>query len=169
MDGWMVWILVFPVLLAAILYLLGFLTIGSGVIAWGLKSGHSKRKILFILIGLGIIASPLIGMNIQRYVAEQKADRIQQELAEMERIDLSGRLPARFVAVGGFAASDIEFIRKTYGIRQFPDAETEPQCRTRKRNSFLYLAWGHPRSRQQQRPAWPILKSCSMPTRTGCA
>ena len=125
MDGWMFWILVFPVLLAAILYLLGFLTIGSGVIAWGLKSGHPKRKILFILIGLGIIASPFIGMNIQHYFAEQKADRIQQELADMERIDLSGRLPARFVAVGGFTASDKEFIRKTYGIRQFPDAEND--------------------------------------------
>ena len=125
MDNWMFWLLVFPVLLVAILYGLGFVTVGSTVAAKGVKSSNPRRKIILILIGLAIITAPLTLLKIKHFIAGKKADAVYKELAALERIDMKGRLPKKFVAVGNFMPRDIQFIKTRYGMSLFPEREND--------------------------------------------
>lgn len=125
MHDEMLWILVFPVLVVAILYYLGFLTIGLSFVVSGLKSGNRGRRAILVLIGVGVVSAPFVISKIQRLIAERKADTVQQEIAGLERIDLQGRLPEKFVTVGRYHESDIEFIQRRYGMSQFAKREND--------------------------------------------
>lgn len=125
MDNWIFWLLVFPVLLVAILYVLGFITVGSSVVAKGVESKNPSHKIILILIGLAIITAPFTSLKIKRVIVGKKADIVYEQLAALERIDLKGRLPKKFVTVGNFLPRDIEFIKSRYRMSLFPEPENE--------------------------------------------
>lgn len=123
-DG-MLWFLVLPVLVLAILYYLGFLTIGLSFVVSGFRSSNPGRRAILVLIGLGVVSAPFIFSKIQRLIAERNADTLQQEIAGLDRIDLAGRLPEKFVTVGRYHQSDIDFIGRRYGMSQFAKQEND--------------------------------------------
>ncbi|MDB2438523.1 hypothetical protein N9W89_07380 [Hellea sp.] len=133
--GW--WILLLPLLVGLILYLLFFFVLGSGVLWAGFKS----RKFIYTVIGIGVITAPFTIEKIQKFRAGQKADAIYAQLAALERTSLKGRLPGKFVAVGSFSDSNVNFLRDQYGLRRFPKAENnrlEAAYRDYRRTEFCY-------------------------------
>lgn len=117
--------MVAPVLVAAILTYLGILVVGLGTIQAAFKSAHPVFRTVLIFVGLLVILSPFLfhaGMDMR---AQQRADAHQAKLSELERVDLAGRLPRSFVAVGSFRSELIDFIRARYRLRTYPEAENQ--------------------------------------------
>lgn len=125
MDNWAFWILVFPMLLIAILYYLGFLTVGLGFVSSAFKSRSIVGKFVFLLVGIGVISLPLLAVKIQHFQADRKADQRQEYLDNLARVSLNGRLPLKFVTVGRFSKPDIDFIKRQYRIGQYSQTETD--------------------------------------------
>jgi hypothetical protein len=66
----------------------------------------------------------LYHIGLDRF-AQQMADRREAELAKLERVNLAGRLPTRFIAVGDFRPELLNFIQTEYRLGRFPaDDET---------------------------------------------
>lgn len=125
MDSLAFWILVFPLLLVAVLYYLGFLSVGLGIVATAFKSKGVVGKTILLTIGLCIISFPFLAIKFQHFSADRKADQRQEELAKLERISLTGRMPRKFVTVGRYHQSHIDLIKKESRMVQFPQAEND--------------------------------------------
>ncbi len=125
MDNLMFWILVFPVLLLMLLYYLGFLSIGIRTISSGAKSKRPRRKLQTLLLGIVIILFPFLLIKAQHIRADQKADQRAEQLAAIERVNLVGNMPRKFVTVGNFSDDDIAFIKRQYRIGTYPKTEAE--------------------------------------------
>lgn len=125
MDSAAFWILVFPLLLLAVLYFLGFLTIGSTFVSTAFKAKGLLSKTMFLVIGIGVISFPIIAIKVQHIQADRKADQRHERLSNIERINLKGRMPRRFVTVGNYSKSDTDFISKRYRIGQYPQEEAQ--------------------------------------------
>ena len=125
MNSGLFWWLVAPSLVAAILTYLVILFVGLGTIWAAHRSAHPLVKGALVSVGMLVILSPLLfhaGMEMR---AQHKADVRQADLAEMERVDLAGRLPARFIAVGSFRPELIDFIEARYRLSRYPQAENK--------------------------------------------
>ena len=129
MDSWAFWLLVFPVLLVAALYYLGFLTAGLSFVKSAFKSKNPGRKLALLVMGFGIISTPFLLTKYQHVQAGKKADQRAEQLANMERVDLAGRYPKKFVTVGGYQKTHIDLIKKESRMRQFPQAENDRLAR----------------------------------------
>jgi len=129
MDNWAFWILVFPMLLIAILYYLGFLTVGLGFVSSAFKSRNFIRKFFLLFIGIGVISFPFLAIKLQHFQADRKADQRQEYIDNLERVSLNGRLPRKFVTVGIFSKPDIDFIKRQYRIGQYTQTETDRLAR----------------------------------------
>lgn len=129
MDNGAFWLLVFPLLLAAVLYFFGFFTVGLGFISSALKSKSPAFKPLLLFIGLGIASYPVLAIKMQQFRADEKADERQDYLADLEKVTLNGRLPQKFVTVGRFSESDIDFIKRRYRLGQYSKIETDRLAR----------------------------------------
>lgn len=117
------WILVFPALAAAALVWLALLAVGVGVMRAARRSSNPVLKAALLAAGLAVIASPILyHMGLDR-LAQREADRRAADLARLPRVDLAGRLPKRFIAVGDFAPDLLAFIEAEYRIGRFPDDE----------------------------------------------
>jgi len=141
MDNWMFWLLVFPVLLVAILYYLGFLTAGLSFIGATFKRGAPKRNLLVLFIGLLIAAAPFIASKIQRIQAERQADLWQAEIANFERVNLRGRMPKKIVIMNSAREARLLPIAAKYGLRPFDDAEAgrlRSAYRQYRRNAYCH-------------------------------
>lgn len=125
MDSWAFWLLVFPVLLAAVLYFLGFFTVGLGFVSSASKTRNPRRRLIKLFVGICVILAPFLLIKFQHIRADIKADQREVQLANMERVHLAGRLPKRFVAVGGFQQTHIDLIKKESGMGQFPKTEND--------------------------------------------
>jgi len=123
MDSSAFWILVFPLLLIALFYYLGFLTIGLSFISSAFKSRGPIGKSLLLTIGVGIIAFPFLAIKVQHLNADMKADQRQEQLANLERVSLANRVPRKFVTVGGYQPSHIDLIKKQSRMTQFSQDE----------------------------------------------
>lgn len=123
MGSALFWLLVFPVLLAAVLVYLGVLVVGLGTIRIAFGSRSPAVRALLIVAGVLVIASPALYHLGADKLARQRADLRQTDLASLERVDLAGRLPGRFIAVGNFRPELIDSIRSRYGMSIFPEAE----------------------------------------------
>ncbi len=125
MNSGLFWWLVAPALVAAILTYLGILFVGLATIRAAYRSAHPLVKVALFAVGTMVILSPFLfhaGMEMR---AQHKADVRQADLAEMERVDLAGRLPARFIAVGNFRPELIDFIEASYRLSRYPQAENK--------------------------------------------
>lgn len=125
MDNLAFWILVFPLLLVAILYYLGFLSVGLGFVATAFRSRGRVGKTIFLTIGLGVISFPFLALKFQHFNADRKADQRQEQVAKLERISLAGRMPKKFITVGRYQQSHIDLIKKKSRMVQFPQAEND--------------------------------------------
>lgn len=117
-------LLVLPVLAAALLTYLGILVVGLGPILTMFRSAPPVLKCVLMALGVMVILSPVIfhvGMNMR---AQHKADQRQAHLAQLERTNLAGRLPTRFIA-DGFRPELITFIEERFGLRTYPEAENK--------------------------------------------
>ena len=123
-DG-LFWLLVFPVLLAAILALLGILVVGLGTIRVAFKSTNLAVRTLLIIVGILVIASPALYHLGMEGRAQNRADQRLIHLEQLERTNLAGQLPRRFIAVGNFRPELIDFIRSQYRISTFYEDENE--------------------------------------------
>lgn len=125
MNSELFWWLVAPALVAAIVTYLGILFVGLGTIVAAYRSAHPLVKGALYSVGILLISSPLLfhaGMEMR---AQHKADVRQADLIGMERVDLAGRLPARFIAVGSFRPELIDFIEARYRLSRYPQAENK--------------------------------------------
>lgn len=125
MSNGLFWLLVFPVLVAAILAFLGILVFGLGTIRVAFKSTNLAVRTFLIIAGILVIASPVLyhlGMDGR---AQHRADERQIYLEQLERTTLAGQLPRRFIAVGNFRPETIDFIRSQYRISTFYKDENE--------------------------------------------
>ena len=125
MDSWAFWLLVFPVLLVAALYYLGFLTAGLSFVKSAFTSKNPGRQFAFLFIGIGIMSTPFLLTKFQHVQADKRADQRAERLANLERIDLAGRYPKWFVTVGGYQKTHIDLIKQESRMRQFPQAEND--------------------------------------------
>lgn len=117
------WILVFPALAAAALVWLALLAVGVGVMRAARRSSNPVLKTALLAAGLAVIASPILyHIGLDR-LAQREADRRAADLARLPRVDLAGRLPKRFIAVGDFAPDLLAFIETEYRIGRFPEDE----------------------------------------------
>lgn len=117
------WILVFPALAAAVLVWLALLVVGLGVIRAARRSSNPVLRAALLSAGLAVIASPVLYHTGLDRLAQQKADRRAADLSRLERVDLAGRLPKRFIAVGDFRPELLSFIEAEYRISRFPENE----------------------------------------------
>ena len=125
MSSGLFWWLVAPALVAAILTYLGIFFVCLGTILAGYRSARPFVKGALFSVGILVILSPLLfhaGMEMR---AQHKADVRQADLAEMERVDLAGRLPERFIAVGNFRPELIDFIEARYPLSRYPQAQNK--------------------------------------------
>ncbi|WP_371396181.1 hypothetical protein [Fretibacter rubidus] len=129
MDNWAFWILVFPMLVIAILYYLGFLTVGLSFVFSAFKSRNLVGKFILLVTGIGVISLPLLAIKFQDHQADRKADKRQEYLANLEKVSLNSRLPRKFVTVGRFSKPDIDFIKRQYRIGQYTQTETDRLAR----------------------------------------
>ena len=123
MDAMIFWILVFPVLLLAGLVWLGLAVVGAGTIRAALKSRNVGLRAGFVVVGVMLIAAPILYLYGADHLAQRGADARQEALAGLPRADLSGRLPARFIAVGNFQPDVTRFIETRYRLTPYPEAE----------------------------------------------
>lgn len=123
MDNPFIWLLTGPPLVLLILYYAAFLAGGLGFFVAAFRSTRPGLRIIFLVAGIGVIIAPFAANFVQQAIAEQGAASRQQQLASMDRTDLSGKLPRKFVTVGNYSAADITFIKTRYGMSQFPPEE----------------------------------------------
>jgi hypothetical protein len=125
MDNPFIWLLIGPLFVLLILFYLTFFAGGMGFVVAAFRSATFARKIIFLLLGLGVIFAPFAGNLVQRTFAEQNATKRQEQLAGMDRTDLAGKLPRKFVTVGNYSEADMAFIRTQYRMSQFPPDEND--------------------------------------------
>lgn len=123
MNSGLFWWMVAPVLAAALLTYVAILFVGLGAIQAAYRSVNPLLKGALFLLGLGVILSPVLFHFAVDLRAQNKADARQASLVQMERVDLAGRLPARFVAVGNFRPELIDVIETRYRLSRYPETE----------------------------------------------
>lgn len=154
--------LVLPVLVAAILTYLGILAVGLGTILAAFRSAHPLLKGALLSVGLLVILSPFLFHTGMEMRAHQKADLRQAHLAQLERVDLAGRLPRNFIAVGGFWPEIITFIQTRYGLRTYPAAENKRLVDAYR--AYRRAEWCHRRfPGNQMMPGTKLPKCSSLP------
>jgi len=117
--------LVLPVLIAGALVFLAIFATGAGTIAAALRSAHPAPKAALLLAGILIILSPFLYQAAANTRAESNADQREASLADLERVDLAGRLPDKFITVGNFGPELISEIETRYRLRTYDDEENQ--------------------------------------------
>ena len=149
--------LVLPVIVAAVLTYLGILVVGLGPIVAVYRSAPSYLKGLLIFAGLLVIVSPALFLAGMDQRAEQKADQREAHLAQLERADLTGRLPKHYITVGGGFSSDLHaFVETRFGLRRFPEAEDT-------RLSEAYRSWRRAERCHRLNPDNPMFQGTQLP------
>ena len=150
-------LLVLPVIVAAILTYLGILVIGLGPIVAVYRSAPAYLKGLLIFAGLLVILSPALfhaGMDLR---AERQADQRLAQIAQLDRTDLTGRLPRHYIAVGGGFSSQLHaFVEQRFGLRRFPATED-------KRLSEAYRSWRRAERCHRINPGNPMVEGTRLP------
>lgn len=125
MNSGLFWLIVLPMLVAAIAIYLVILVIGLFTAGAALKTSRPKLKIALATLALIIIASPVLyhlGMDAR---ANQQADARAARIDSIPRVDIAGRMPATFIAVGSFPPDMTEFVQTKYGLRPLPAAKND--------------------------------------------
>ncbi len=125
MDNALFWWLVFPMLVAAAVVYLVLVVIGLSTIRIAFSLSHPLLKIALVSIGLMVIASPLMYHALMDLRAQHEADGRQAALADLERVNLAGRLPETFITVGDFGQEVISFIETNYPLRTYSTEENK--------------------------------------------
>lgn len=123
MNSAMFWILVFPVLLAGVLYFLSFFVLGTCIAVAGSRSGRGMRRVIFAIIGICVVAAPFALEFYLETKAQRCADERQAELAGLERTSLAGRLPVHYIALYSLVPAEIEIMERRHGLRRFEESE----------------------------------------------
>lgn len=149
--------LVLPVIVAAGLTYLGILVVGLGPIAAVYRSAPGYLKGLLLAAGILVIFSPALfhaGVNLQ---AGKEADRRLADIAQLERADLTGRLPKHYITVGGgFSPGLHAFVETRFGLRRFPEAEET-------RLSETYRSWRQTERCHRLNPDNPMFQGTQLP------
>lgn len=123
MNSAMFWILVLPVLLAAVLYFLSFFVLGTGIAVAGSQKIRGMGRVAIVLFGICVIAAPFVLEFYLESQAQRRADERQAELAALERTSLEGRLPVHYLPLNPLVPIEVEIVERRHGLRRFEESE----------------------------------------------
>ena len=122
MDNFGYWLLIGPLVLIAVLYVLGFFTAGA-IVAGGARRARPRQKSVFLVLGLLIAVAPWLHLKWMDARELARAEARLNRLAELERIDLKGRIPDRILVSGRSASPLLMKAAARYGLRPYAEDE----------------------------------------------
>ncbi len=125
MDSALFWWIVVPMLVAAAITYLAIAAVGLGVIVAAYRSLNPMLSAALMAAGVLVIASPALYHMGMEWHAQSQADVRQVDLERLERTELAGRLPRRFIAVGDFTPELISAVEIRHDLRRFSEAENK--------------------------------------------
>lgn len=123
MDNPLFWLLVFPLIIIAVLWYLGFITTGLLILTRAFKSKSILFATLLSLIAIGVIAYPFVYPKAYEKVAEKDSKSREQQLNDLPRYDVSQNMPRYFVNMSKLSETDLNYIKKKYKFREFYSKE----------------------------------------------